>query len=402
MNILKNLVDNMKLSIFMCKISEYDIGQVQVTNSIHKKVYDSMISSLKVNINEIDLVADRIDYELDKVYPQYNDNNINYYVINNDKIYICLSNNNNSESKYPPTGTLLNNIVKADGYVWAYIGDVTAGEVGTSTKYIKIPDKVYNVNDIGSICRAEIYSNTTLNFDGIAVQYRIVGNGTGAIFDISKGGLGDVDYISCASGGVGYTDNDILLISDNFSGTGGSVLLDIVDGSVKLKSFTNGTGYDECSILIVGDGDGAELEYSTLNGTITNVSVADGGKDYTWAKAFVFSSNRAIVAKIVTLPMNGKGTDPAILMNANKIRIKKDIDTKTYPGYVYSGMQFDSIGIMDQYDTNVVGVLNTYVGESPINKTSEVKEVYALNKVNNISITDNNKVNLILTIKLDG
>lgn len=406
MKILKKLTPYAKMSLVIGKTEKYTKGQVKVTDDVSNEVYNTMISSIAVDQTEISLVTLRNNYVVDKVYPQYSSSTSDMcHVTVNENVYICLSNNNGAVSTNAPNGTLLNNIIKPDGYVWAYIGKLNEVDIGSSvSKYITIPKSAYSTNEIGSIARINKIDSTTINFPNTP-KYKIVSaSGTNAIFDITLDDDSNVSYIACANGGFGYRDQDFIVISDNFNGVGAEVNLKIVDGSIELIDFTNGTGYNECSILVVGDGTGANLDFSTLNGSVTDVTVQNGGTGYTWAKAYVFSSDIAMIASLQLLPMNGKATDPSILLRANTWKINKSIDSKTYEGYVYDGLEFNFVAVVDQYNTSVLaGLNNKYNGNVQLKYATEVKEVYAINKLDTpISIVADDKINLIITIKLDG
>ena len=59
--------------------------------------------------------------------------------------------------------------------------------------------------------------------------------------------------------------------------------------------------------------------------------------------------------------------------------------------------------MVEQYnDQYVAGVNNRYNGNAQLNRATEVKEVYAVNKIDEVTQTQEDKINLILTIKLDG
>ncbi len=406
MKILKRLTPYAKMSFAIGMTNKYEKGQVKISDDVANEVYNSMISAISVDQTEITLVTLRNNYVVDKVYPQYKSNTSDMcHVVVGENIYICLSNNDGAISKFPPNGTLLNNIIKPDGYVWAYVGKLNEVDIGsTVSKYITIPHSAYSTNEIGSIARINKKESTTINFVNPPKYKVITSSGTNAVFDISLDEDSNISYIACANGGFGYKENDFLVISDNFDGTGAEVNLKIVDGAIEIVDFTNGLGYTDCSILVVGDGDGANLDFTTLNGSITDVSVQNGGTGYTWAKAYVFSSDIAIIASLQLLPMNGKATDPSVLLRANTWKINKSIDTKTYEGYIYDGIEFNYVALLDQYnDPIIAGLNNKYSGNVQLKYATEVKEVYAINKLDTpISVTADDKINLIITIKLDG
>ena len=402
MKILKKMTQFARMSFAIGYTAKFNKGEIQVNDNVINEVYTSMISAIKIESPEIDLVTERNLYIVDRVYPQYDPKNSTaYHVTVGDNIYICISNNNGAISKVAPSGTLLNNIIKSDGYVWAYIGKVNSDEVDQETPFISIPKSIYSSREIGSIARLKDVVETTNNFD-VTPKYKIIGTGSNAIFDISLTDVGDISYISCANGGFGYSSNDYIAISDNFDGTGAEVKLKIVNGAIELESFTSGQNYTECTILVIGDGTDGTLSPTTLNGQLTDVTVQDGGKDYTWAKAFVFSSDRAILASLELMPMNGKATDPAYLLRANTWRIKKTLDIKDMDGYVYDNLEINLVSLIDQYNDNLVaGLNNKYTGNVQLKHATEVKEVFAVNKIEPIIIKTDERITLTLTVKLD-
>ena len=404
MKILRKLTPYAQLSFSIGYTDNYKIGEIQVNDDVISDFYTSMISAVKIDAPEMDLVALRNNYIPNMVYPQYNPESDDIFHVSVDnKVYICLSNNGGKISTAAPSGTLLNNIIKNDGYVWAYIGTFNSADLDQNTEYITIPSKVYSTKEIGSIARVSDVISTTTNFDTQPI-YKVIGQGSNAIFDISLDQNGDIVYISCANGGFGYDPKDYVVISDNFNGVGAQVNLKVNDqGQVELDKFTTGTGYTECSILVIGDGKDATIDFTTLNGNLTNVSVQDSGSGYTWAKAFVFSSDSAIIANLKLLPMNGKATDPAYLMRSNTWRIRKTINVKDMEGYAYDDMKINMIALTDQYSSSpIAGLNNKYTGDIQLKYTTEVKEVYTINKIQDITLKENESINLEITVKLDG
>ena len=404
MKILRKLTPYAQLSFSIGYTDNYKIGEIQVNDDVISDFYTSMISAVKIDAPEMDLVALRNNYIPNMVYPQYNPESDDIFHVSVDnKVYICLSNNGGKISTAAPSGTLLNNIIKNDGYVWAYIGTFNSADLDQNTEYITIPSKVYSTKEIGSIARVSDVISTTTNFDTQPI-YKVIGQGSNAIFDISLDQNGDIVYISCANGGFGYDPKDYVVISDNFNGVGAQVNLKVNDqGQVELDKFTTGTGYTECSILVIGDGKDATIDFTTLNGNLTNVSVQDSGSGYTWAKAFVFSSESAIIANLKLLPMNGKATDPAYLMRSNTWRIRKTINVKDMEGYAYDDMKINMIALTDQYSSSpIAGLNNKYTGDIQLKYTTEVKEVYTINKIQDITLKENESINLEITVKLDG
>jgi hypothetical protein len=102
------------------------------------------------------------------------------------------------------------------------------------------------------------------------------------------------------------------------------------------------------------------------------------------------------------MPMNGKATDPAYLLRANTWRIKKTLDIKDMDGYVYDNLEINLVSLIDQYNDNLVaGLNNKYTGNVQLKHATEVKEVFAVNKIEPIIIKTDERITLTLTVKLD-
>lgn len=401
MRLLRKLTKSAEFSMVVGKLpTTYSIGELSVSDSASIDVYNHTQCAIRIDSNDISLVTKRNTYIPNRVYPQYEPNtNQMYHVSVDDNIYICLSNNNGAVSTFQPTGTLLNNITKEDGYTWVYIGKIDQVDVDSNSDYITAPSAVFNTPVIGSVARVNNIQGSPV-FD-TKPNYKIVGEGSNAIFDVVLADDGTINYVGCANSGFGYTDKDFIIISDNFDGVGASINLSVTDGVIGIESFTVGTGYNESSVIIVGDGDGAIINATTLSGNITEYTVQDGGSGYTWAKAYVVSSENVAVGRLQTLPLNGKATDPAILLRANTWRVKKTLDLNTYRGYISPNSEINFFALVDQYNDQVLaGILNPS-SDMQLKRTTLAKELYCGNVINTIVIKEGETISLAMNVYLD-
>ena len=128
----------------------------------------------------------------------------NFYVITDDyNVYKCLDNNNNSQSRYKPTGTQLDPITTLDGYVWKFMYNIP----------INLRNKFYTDEyvPVVSALTNHFYSNGTV--DNIFIANKGAGY-TSALVSVTGDGYRESDpiYINEArivAEGSGYTNPTI-------------------------------------------------------------------------------------------------------------------------------------------------------------------------------------------------
>ena len=87
-------------------------------------------------------------------------------------------------------------------------------------------------------------------------------------------------------------------------------------GVENLNIMNGGTGYDPSnsviSLVITGDGVGANGTVTVTNGSVTDISINNPGTNYTYASAYIQSANGsgAIIAANTISPIGGHGYDP--------------------------------------------------------------------------------------------
>lgn len=233
----------------------------------------------------------------------------NYYVINSDfRVYICIDNGSTgintvgNTSEIEPTFTDLEPAKFDDGYSWKYLYTVSPSDIikFDSTEYISLP------NDWDTSVSPQIVS--------------VRENGDSVLND------NQIKKVYIQNGGEGYG---------------------LASGQT-------------CNL--VGDGsDGTvSLEVDQVTGTITDVIVTSGGKNYTYALVDLGTSNSslpAVFAELIPIipPSKGHGFDIYTELGADKILIyaRFDDSTKDFPvdakfaqvGILKNPRVFDSTGI---------------------------------------------------------
>jgi hypothetical protein len=208
--------------------------------------HDTMLFGKLVNKSNVRRLVRRIDWSSGTKYEMYrNDYSIlnpspitqsyrlydaNYYVLNSDyRVYICIDNGSSginttgNASQDQPTFTDLEPSsagVSGDGYVWKYLFTVSPSDIikFDSTEYITVPNDWTNSSD-PSIQAVRQNADSSVNLNQIKKVY------------IKDGGQG-------YSGGLGQQLN---VLGD---GSGATVLVDVVSGSIAKTTVTSGgSGY---------------------------------------------------------------------------------------------------------------------------------------------------------------
>lgn len=385
MNIVKNifkLVEN-NISIRLgYEDNARQIGFKPINDATILESHDNAILQLPLTTTDISLATKRNQWVENSVYPQYESStNTEYHVTNNGLVFVCLSNNNGKISTQAPSTKSFQNIVMTDGYVWRYVGELIETVEDETNEYISIPTDLTNTAQNGVIARLSdiAYTESTV-FSNTQTQI-ITENGSGALFTTELDNDGYFSYISAVKGGTGYTKNDFVLVAENFNGQGATIDLDINEfGEVSLRGFTGGVGYNDHSILIIGDGTGAEINGTFTSGVLTNVDVVNSGTGYTWVKVFVFSSNSALVGKVVLEPNNGVGYDLPNQLRASALLVRKTLDHFVYPDYVYDGMTYNQISIVI-HDSNTNPLVGTKHPNNTLNSIADIKECISIENI---------------------
>ena len=220
----------------------------------------------------------------------------NYYVITSDfKVYICIENGSSligqtvPRSTLEPTHTDVEPVSYADGYRWKYLFKISPSDVikFDSTEFIVVPNS---------------WATTS--------------------------------------------DSDIAIVRD-----GGNS--DVNNNQIKAVYVENGgSGYsDGATYSIIGDGTGGEVSIKTdSNGTITGVTVTQGGKNYTYGVVNLGTTGSSN-AKLIPIipPSKGHGYDIYTELGTDKVLLyaRFDDSTKDFP----IDTKFSQVGIIKNPET---------------------------------------------------
>ena len=184
-----------------------------------------------------------------KVYDPYDPNIFNFetigsvayypcYMTHNDKIFVCLSNNDNQVSTINVTATTYSTpSILNDSYVWAYVCDLNINSNFNTDQFVDIPADLTVANDI---------SNAATATGGVVYGFEVVDGGSNIV--------GDEDILLVGKDSTGAVIADHAIRSSSTDGSGFSVT--ISNNSITKIEITSGTGfrsgYVDASVIVAG------------------------------------------------------------------------------------------------------------------------------------------------------
>lgn len=221
------------------------------TNTIVEKsdALKNLISLLKVQ-NTYSVIP-RNEWASGRVYKVYDPNDPNIfnfetigntsyypcYMAHNNHIFVCLNNDNNTPSTTNITATTYGTpAILSDGYVWAYVCDLTTTSNFYTDQFVDIPADITSPTDITNAINAT---------GGLIYGFKVIDGGTSIPNDV------DITLVGKDSSGAVITDVAIR------TGTINNAPYDvtIVNGVITSITFTTNafpTGYLEASVIVEG------------------------------------------------------------------------------------------------------------------------------------------------------
>lgn len=374
------------------RVAQWSTGDTLIprsNNSIEtiNQVFDNLIAIKKITESDMALVIPRIDWTISTKYCAY-DNNLDMY---SKETQIPLSNG----SIYVSSGTTT--IVGTDT---TFQTDFNVGDkieyIDTSTNASEIKEIVMidsetsmNVNSVpnfASLTTSEYYSyydNYPTYSNPFYVRntydqvFKCLANNNGALStsmpEISLGGsLPQNPYIIM---GDGYKWKYMYTIPSGlkkkfFTNTWMPVVRDLavstaaVDGSIDIIKINNGgsdyNGGVACSnstiLTVNGNGSGANLSAVVdSSGTITDITILDGGSGYTYATVSVdpgsaYGSGANLVP--VISPHGGNGSDPSYELGATTFMLCLELSADEYGTIPVSSS--GGSGVFDYHQISII------------------------------------------------
>ena len=341
------------------------VGYTTNVDDDEYSLYNKVLQKQSLSLFDKHYVVSKNLWVNDEILSQYPSSN-SHYVADN-KVYLCLQNNNNSMSIVKPTNTSIFNFMTSDGYVWRYLFTLQTDD---HIDYVRVSSNLKKPSIKHAIARLQDY-NSALTFNTKPVVKIVSETGGSAVIDFDYVDMA-VKNVMVSAGGTFYKDTDYVMITEDILGDGASVDFSIIDGAIVVNSFVAGGNYIEPKIHIIGDGTGAVIDNNVANGSLTSVEVVNGGTNYTWAKVIIAPSINSHVSRIILESPNGFGYEPKDDIVGSELMIAKAFNV--------------------DIDTNINFVLITNKSLS-----NEYPSIYAVNNINNKTLS-NNSDNLIQVI----
>ncbi len=376
---------------------ESPVDSVGYANTCHR----NMLFVKRIQSSDAVLMIPRIDWASGTVYDQYDDKygeqtgegsvytaysgasslkDAQFYVLtDDDHVYKCIFNNNDSESTTKPSGTSTSAIETEDGYIWKFMFKVEASDKTKflTTEHIPVRkiagagDPEFDVNgridDITVTSQGSSYETAPtviINGDGVgAVATAVLGTGgnAGKVVDITINNPGEgysFAYITFSGGGGEGAEATVTLGATESGTAQEDVENAAIPGTIdRIEIKNQGIDYidGDASVSIVGDGSGAEaiLTIDSDDGSIVAVTITNQGSGYTFAEITVEGTSGSGSELIAVIsPKSGHGANAQKELFATNIGFSVNLINDTAD--LFLNNDFRQIGVVKNplvYDT---------------------------------------------------
>lgn len=342
------------------------VGHTENSDDTDFELYSKVSDTQPISLFDKHFVVSKNVWATDTALNEYPSNDSHYLVDN--KVYLCVQNNNGGVSSVKPTGTSVFNYQTTDGYVWRYLFTVQTDD---HINHIRVSTDLDKPSVKNAIARPHEYDLSDIVFDTEPVTSVHSENGSGAVIELDYAETAATN-LRVTTGGSNYHPQDYLMVTESATGEGATIDYSIVDGAIVINSFTPGGNYVTPKIHVVGDGTGAIIDVTVSAGSIETVVATDGGTDYTWAKLVIAPSENSFVSAIVLESPNGFGFEPNVDIKNKSLMVAKTFTVES--------------------DININFIMLTSTTTS-----NEYPHIYTVNNINN-KILSNNSDNLIQVI----
>ena len=329
--------------------------------SEHFSAQRNGLFAIRIDSRNTMLVVPRINWTSDTIYDEYDDStNINteatvkkYYVlVDEDKVYKCISNNSGQQSTAKPTSTSTPIFTTSDGYKWKFLYKLTEDQKDFLTEeYLPVDVANKNGDEVtdlqlevqkktvnGGIYRVEVtdsgasYANSLVGENSVRSSTEIGGLTIDVLEDLSSVADAYNGYIFYVSSGPGAgTYRRIVDYTIGDSGKSLSLESGVSQRIVGIsESSDNPSKYKILpEILIHGDGEGAicllNVDNTTKEAILgdNSVTIVNSGRNY--KKAFATFPTTGTTAPTVNVnigPFGGHGSNVIKELNPQRIMIR--------------------------------------------------------------------------------
>lgn len=332
---------------------------------------ENIIALKKITSDNFRLAVKRIDWQSGAIYSAYHhskdpmatsgpteyDNP--FFVFTGIHLYKCLDNNNGAESTGSPTGTSTNTFTLNDGYVWKYIGSLSANSSGFLTSaYVPVNRILSNDSSpqwlVQQAAKKQSLSAFTIlansgTFPNDTAQASIVGGTPSVPAEVTP--VVDVNdvltQVVVDNPGEGYDITsriEAIVQKSTAVGSGATVsTITLNSGAISTVSVGEpGTNYTSAICILVDPVNTptqeAQLTVIITGGSVSAINVVQGqaGAGYSSSvRGYIIPGNAGAIASAVIAPKEGHGNNIVTELCANTVLIS--VRLSGYSEYLLTG-----------------------------------------------------------------
>jgi hypothetical protein len=366
--------------------SDVDILDVVDTSNQQKFCWDNMIAAKKITGNDLEFVVFKNDWQSGKIYNQFDDtisfddlldiNTTNsMYVIANNYIYKCLSNNFSQPSTSQPYGEGSGGIIiTSDSYIWKYMYKISEYNTFSTDTWIPIPSYINKL---------EYFSNTSYSVPGEITTVVVYDGGSGYY----NNNINVNSFLSSCTV-LTYTNiQDVpntIAINMGLNGTGieiGTYItnIDSFNRKIGLSQPTNASGGGSGNLIfvytkseIIGDGTGCVSNTFVSNGIVDKIELNNFGKNYNYSNVIIYGTGTNARARCIISPRFGHSFNPAEELGAHNVMINMDFNSDE-SDIISTDIKYRQYGFfVNPYKYNETSITNYSNAELVISQTTNI------------------------------
>ena len=288
------------LYMFLAKSSKWPEGfgyedPLVDSDVLDREVWKDILAMKRILPSDCFRVINAFSWVSGTLYDEYDDSKeldqLTFYVINNNNVYKCISNDRGKVSTIAPTGVDSGLLETTDGYIWKFMYGIPAGDDGNWSQWsITGWFPVSNIKTESENPEQWNVMDNASNIDGAIYNFR-------------------------------YTDVDQSNFSDLIAGQGSNITVE-GDGTGFVGSFSGTPGLANTELMI---------------------KVTDPGLGYTyWSDVRVGDVSIKHWAEPILSPPGGHGSNPVAELDGFYIIVGSFFDDPKY----FSGNEYRRIGIV--------------------------------------------------------
>lgn len=266
---------------------------MQMTSAVDLIARNNATFFKKIDKNDISLAVLRKDWVYGEIVEQWDttkdmQTTLFYRLVDEQNVYICLDNAENSESIVAPAGTSYLPIRTADGYLWKFVYQIppTKKRSFVSNSYMPIQralsDSFYSRGAIESVNVIDGGNGYTADVNTYVDIYDVgCTSGSGASFSVvNVDAEGKITEVQQISGGQAYTAGCTLTLA-SVSGVGANLAPIISNGQVVDVTINDGGyGYSIGDVITAVVGGATMRPIMQKLGKIIDVEIIEAGTGY--------------------------------------------------------------------------------------------------------------------------